>query len=210
MTGYKNPYSRGGKTILFTTQNEKSFKDIQEKGRFINKMEYIQKNLGDISPHFIKCYDWFVLEASKRIKKPEDVKYQIWCSVSAKNCMRPYGNELGYVIEVPNEEIIFFNGLKWDYVLNLHYVPENSDDLKLYKEEIKKKGLANSFEFIEGRYKGLYPEEVEKIKASWKRIFEFDRWNIFEIQANIWEIKKEWIKCIIRPGEQIPKEYILD
>lgn len=210
MTSYRNPYSRDGKTILFTTQNAKSLKDLEETGRFINKMEYIQRNLGDISPHFIKCYDWFVSEASKRISKPEDVKYHIWCSVSARNCMRPYGNELGYVIEVPNDEIIFFSGLKWDYVLNLHYVPKNEEDLKAYQEEIKSRGFRNSFEFIEGRYKGMYPDEVKRIKDSWSGVFDIERWNVFDVQANIWHIRKEWVKCIIKPGEQIPKEYIMD
>lgn len=206
----ENPYSRDGKTILFTTQNEKSLKELEEKGRFVNKAEYIQKSLGDISPHFIKCYDWFVSEASKRTAKPDDVKYQIWCSVSAKSCMRPYTNEVGYVMEVPNEEIIFFSGFKWDYVLNLHYVPNDKDDLKKYQEDIKNKGFRNSFEFIEGRYKGKYPEEVKRIKDSWENIFKIDKWNIFEVQANIWQIKKEWVKCVIGPGGQIPEEYVMD
>ena len=210
MKKFDNPYSKDGKTLLFTTQDAKSLEVLEKTGRFTNKKEYIESHFDDISPFFIKCYDWFVSEASRRTEKPDDVEYQIWCSVSARNCMRPYENEVGYVIEVPDEEIMFFSGLKWDYVLNLHYVPENDDDLLRYREEMKNKGFKNTFEFIEGRYAAMFPLEARRVKESWPRIFDIDEWNIFDIQANIWQIKKEWVKCIIRPGERIPDEFILD
>lgn len=205
-----NPYSRNGKTLLFTSQDERSLKVLEEKGRFINRKIYIKEHMEDISPLILMCYDWFVDAAKERVRKPDDVEYQIWCSVSARNCMRPYEGEVAYVLEVPNEEIIYFDGLKWDYVLNLHYVPTNDDDLEKYRAEIKAKGYKNSFEFIQGRYARQYPLEEKRIKDSWVRVFDVDSWNIFGVQANIWEIKKEWIKHIVRPGESIPEEYILD
>lgn len=207
---FNNPYNKGETTILFTSQDERSLEILNNKGRFVNKKEYIQEHMQDISPFFLKCYDWFVNEAKKRSKKPDDVDYQIWCSVSARNCMRPYEGEVAYVLEVPNEEIMYFDGSKWDYVLNLHYVPKDDIDLKKYQDEIKSKGFNNSFEFIQGRYSRMYPLEEKRIKDSWIRIFEISDWNIFAIQANIWEIKKEWVRCVIRPGESIPEEYILD
>ena len=207
---FKNPYSRNGKTILFTTQDKKSWDILNETGRFINKKQYIRNHFEDISEHFIKSYDWFVKEASKRTQKPSDVEYQIWCSVSARNCMRPSEGEICYIIEVPDDEIMYFSGMKWDYVLNLHYVPINDEDLASYQKEIKEKGFNNSYEFIEGRYSRMFPKEVEKIKASWPRIFDIDEWNIFDAQANIWQIKKEWIKSIVEVGDRIADEYILD
>lgn len=209
-TLFDNPYSRNGKTLLFTSQDERSLEILEKEGRFINKKEYIQSHMEDISPLILKCYDWFVDAASKKIKKPDDVNYQIWCSVSARNCMRPYEGEVAYVLEVPDEEIMYFSGLKWDYVLNLHYVPKDEKDLEKYRQEIRMKGFKNSFEFIQGRYKGMYPEEEKKIVESWHRVFDIDKWDIFGVQANIWQIKKEWVRHIVRPGEAIPKEFILD
>lgn len=206
----KNPYSRNGKTLLFTSQDQRSLEILERDGRFINKREYIEEHMEDISPLIIQCYDWFVNAAKERVPKPDDVEYQVWCSVSAKNCMRPYEGEVAYVLEVPDEEIIYFSGLRWDYVLNLHYVPENDADLKAYEKDIKSKGYKNSYEFIQGRYANIYPNEIKKIKDSWNRVFDFEGWNIFEIQANIWHIKKEWVKAVIRPGEAIPEEFILD
>ena len=37
----KNPYSKNGKSLLFTCQNIKSLSIIEKDGRFINKKEYI-------------------------------------------------------------------------------------------------------------------------------------------------------------------------
>lgn len=205
-----NPYTMGDKTLLFTSQDARSLEIIEKEGRFINKREYIESHMEDISPLILSCYDWFVKEAQKRVNKPDDVNYQIWCSVSARNCMRPYEGEVAYVLEVPNDKIMYFEGSKWDYVLNLHYVPNDDEDLKRYQTDIRSKGFNNSFEFLQGRYARMYPMEEKKIRDSWIRVFDVKEWNIFSVQANIWEIRKEWIKCIIRPGESIPKEYRMD
>ena len=203
----KNPNSRNGKALLFTCQNKKSLNDLNEKGRFINKKEYIKEHLEDVTPTVIKSYDWFVKAAQPKVKKPHDVEYQIWCAVSADACMKPAENEVVYVLEVPDNEIIYFNGIKWDYVLNFRYLPESEEDNKKYIEDIERKGFKNSYEFISGRYAGKYPEEEKKIIDSWNRIFDIENWNIREVQANLWEIKKEWIKHIVNYGERIPEKY---
>ncbi len=203
----KNPYSKKGKSLLFTCQNIKSLEVLEKEGRFFNKKEYIEKHLEDITPMIIRSYDWFVEAAQKRIKKPDDVNYQVWCAVSADACMRPTENEVVYILEVPDEEIIYFSGAKWDYVINMHYVPTDDEDYDRYIKDIESKGFANSYEFIIGRYAGKYLQEEKRIRDSWIRVFDIDRWNVREVQANLWEIKKEWIKHIVRYGEKIPKEY---
>ncbi|RRD39609.1 DUF3841 domain-containing protein [Leptotrichia sp. OH3620_COT-345] len=203
----KNPNSKNGKSLLFTCQNAKSLDILERDGRFINKREYVEEHLEDIAPMILKAYDWFVGAASKRIKKPEDVQYQIWCTVSSDVCMRPIENEIIYVLEVPDEEIIYFNSFKWDYVINHHYVPFNNEDLEKYEKEMERKGFANTYEFLTGRYAGKFPLEERKIKESWNRVFDIDKWNTREVQANLWEIKKEWVKCILKSGEVIPEEY---
>lgn len=206
----KNPYSKNGKTILFTCQDKRSESILNREGRFVNKRIYIEEHLTGVSSLMLKCYDWFVKESAKRIYKPKDVEYQIWCSVSAKSCMRAEEGEVTYVLEVPDEEILYFSGLKWDYVLNLHYIPKDEQDAAAYEEAIKQKGFKNSYEFIDGRYARMYPEEENRVRDSWTRVFNIDEWNIFEVQANIWHIKKEWVKCILQHREQIPSEFVLD
>ena len=70
------------------------------------------KHLDDIAPTILKAYDWFVATASKRIRKPEDVQYQIWCVTDFSICIKPIENEIIYVLEVPDEKIIYFNSFK--------------------------------------------------------------------------------------------------
>ena len=207
MNDMKNPNSRNGKTLLYTCQNEKSLSILERDGRFINKKEYIYERLSGIAPSILKAYDWFVAAAEKRVKKPEDVEYQIWCTVSPDICMKPIEGELVYILEVPDEEIIYFNSFKWDYVINHHYVPQNKEDLNRYMEEMEKKGFSNTYEFVVGKYAGKFPLEERKIRESWKRVFDIDEWDPRIIQANLWEIKREWVKYILKPGDPMPQDY---
>ena len=64
-------------------------------------------------------------------------------------------------------------------------------------------GVNDEYNFIDGKYKGMYPEIEEKIRNSWDRIFQIDNWSDFVVQANIWHIKKDWVLRIIKPGEKI-------
>ena len=163
-------------------------------------------HFGDIAPLFMESYDWFTKEAAKMLPKPEDVHAPIWCSISKDNCLKPIPGTVVYVLEVPEDKVIYFDDVKWDYVLNRIYLPNNDKDAAAYKKHLKEIGVSNSFEFFEGRYKGMYPEEVAKIRESWKRAFRIDKWTIFNVCGNIWEIRKEWVRKIVHPGEEIPDD----
>ena len=192
------------KIRLYTRQDKRSLKEIEERGYFTNKISYVKENFGDISDYILGCYKYFVEEASKIVPKPEHVEMPVWCAISNKNCMPPIENSILYVLDVPKDEIIYFDGHKWDYVLNHHYVPLDEEDYIKYNDRLKKKGIENGFEFFEGKYKNFYPEEKKIVIDSWIRIFEIDDWDIYKIQANIWQIKKEWIYSMVNKGDIIP------
>ena len=141
--------------------------------------------------------------AEKILPKPKDVAYPIWCSVSKRSCLKPVDKEVVYVLEVPKEEVIYFDGGKWDFVLNDLYIPKNEKDKEAYEKLVSSLGVKDQFNFINGKYKGMYPEMEKMIKDSWVRIFEIDSWNEFIVQANLWEIKKEWVQRILRPGDAL-------
>ena len=108
-----------------------------------------------------------------------------------------------YVLEVPQEQIIYFDETKWDHVLNRIYIPKDPEDAAAYKEDLRKKGFSDGFQFFQGRYAGKYPEEIQRIQESWQRVFTIDHWGIFNVCGNIWEIRREWVKRIVHPGESI-------
>ena len=192
------------KTVkLYTRQNDKTLYQLKRDGRIINQRVYVEMHFGDIAPLFMESYDWFTREAAKRVPKPEDVHAPIWCSISVENCLKPIEGTVVYELEVPEEEVIYFDEAKWDYVLNRIYLPKDAEDGICYKNHLKDIGVVNGFEFFQGRYKGMYPEEEKRIIDSWQRVFQIDNWKIFNVCGNLWEIRKEWVKRIVYPGESL-------
>lgn len=181
---------------LWTRQDIRSLKQLEEKGVYRVKEQYIQEQFGIITDHYLKLYKWFVEAASKKVEKPDEVTYPIWCAVDKRNMLRPIENTVVYELEIERSKVIYFDGAKWDYVLNHLYIPKDEEDEKKYKEDMKKKGFDNVFSFIEGKY-SHFPFERKRVMDSWHRIFEIDEWNIFKVQGNIWEIHPEMIKNII-------------
>lgn len=193
----------GDKVILYTRQHENSLYELKSKGRITNKEIYVRLHMLDIAPYFMEKYRLFVKMAEKIVPRPEGSEYPIWCSISKRNCLRPIEKEVVYEIEVPKSEVIYFDGGKWDYVLNNIYIPKDEEDRINYHKEIYALGVNDEYNFIDGKYKGMYPEIEEKIRNSWDRIFQIDNWSDFVVQANIWHIKKDWVLRIIKPGEKI-------
>lgn len=191
------------KVTLYTRQHENSLYELDKKGIITNKEIYVRMHMRDISDFFLEKYRLFVKMAEKIVPRDESTEYPIWCTVSKKYCLRPIDKEVVYELEVPKEEIIYFDGAKWDLVLNNLYIPLDEEDGLKFNKEIASLGVTDSFNFIDGKYKGMYPEIEKKIRDSWQRIFIIDQFSEISIQANLWKIKGEWVKRIIRPGEEI-------
>ncbi len=185
------------KVTLWTRQNIKSLDEIKEKGRYKVERKYIEQQFEDIAGHYIKLYEWFVNKASKIITKPDDVEFPVWCSISEENMLKPIEDTVVYVLEVEESEVIYFDGRKWDYVLNHLYIPKDIEDEKVYIADMERKGFKDLFSFIDGKYSSFYPLEKKRIMDSWIRVFEIDEWNIFNVQANIWDIRKDMIRDIL-------------
>ncbi|WP_434798991.1 DUF3841 domain-containing protein [Terrisporobacter vanillatitrophus] len=200
---------------LYTRQNEKTLYELNHKGRIINNRIYVKLHLGNIADFFLESYDWYTSEACKLLQKPDDVELPIWCSISEKNCLKAIEGTVVYILDVPKDEVLYFNDQKWDYVLNRLYLPKDEKDRIAYEDHINsleispnKLGLIDSYEFMIGKFKGMFPEEEKRIKESWKRTFQvgdLDNLDIFSVCGNLWEIKKEWVKHIVYPGDDLFK-----
>lgn len=191
---------------LYTRQNEKTLLSLEKKGRIINERLYVQLHFGPDADLFLDSYDWFTEEASKRLPKPEDVKAPIWCSISTEGCLKVVPGTVVYVLDVPESQVMYFDNLKWDHVLNRIYLPKDDQDAEEYEKHLKKLGVKDGFSFFVGKYKGMFPEEEKKIRESWVRAFDIDNWSPFAVSGNLWEIKEEWVKKIVHEGERIPED----
>lgn len=191
---------------LYTRQNDKTLHALERTGRIINERRYVELHFGPDAELFLDSYDWFTKEASKRLAKPEDVKAPIWCSISTEGCLKPIPSTVVYVLEVPESQVIYFDAMKWDHVLNRIYIPKDEEDGRQYEAHLKQLGVADGFSFIVGKYRGIFPLEEKRIRESWLRAFEIDDWSPYKVTGNLWEIKKEWVKKIVRPDERIPED----
>lgn len=187
-----------GKVTLWTRQNIKSLDDLKTNGVIRITEKHLEEKFDVIADYFIKLYLWFVEAASKRVPKPQEVRFPIWCSISEKSMLKPTEDSVVYVIEVDESEIVYFDGAKWDYVLNHLYIPKDAKDETAYRKKMESRGHDNLHGFLNEKTAHFYAREIKEIKDSWVRIFEIDEWNIFKVQANIWEIRPEMIKDILR------------
>ena len=187
---------RGKRVRLWTRQDIRSLDELKSNGVIRTQPAYLKEKFEEISPYILKLYDWFVTAAHQRVPKPESVTYPIWCSVSEENMLRPTPSEVVYVLEVEPSEIIYFDGAKWDMVLNHLYIPRDRNDAKRYAASMEAKGFKHGFSFIDSKTAHFYPIERQEVMASWYRIFDIEEWSIFTVQANIWEIRQDMIKNI--------------
>ncbi|HBD63278.1 MAG TPA: hypothetical protein DC038_02460 [Clostridiales bacterium] len=189
--------NKSDKVTLWTRQHIDSLKELEVEGAIRTKREHLQEKFEEITDYIVYLYKWFVNAAEKMVPKSADIEFPVWCSISEENMLRPTEDQVVYVLEVDKSDIIYFDGMKWDYVLNHHYIPKDEADAYEYARELESKGFSNSFSFINEKTAHFYPEERKKVMDSWHRVFETDQWDIFRIQANIWEIRPEMIKEIL-------------
>ncbi|MDK6232751.1 DUF3841 domain-containing protein [Aerococcus sanguinicola] len=186
---------------LYTRQNEKSLQELKRTGAVRNKEIYVRLHMGVDADHFSERYRCFVEMAEKFVSRPQGVDYPIWCTANKHYCKRPVQGELVYCLQVPREEIIFFDSLKWDYVLNYQYCPKNEADARTFNQKLEALGIQNIVNLFQRKYDGMYEEIKHEIKNSWSRIFDLETKDPAIIEGNIWQIKEEWIQHIVYPGD---------
>lgn len=192
---------------LYTKQHVNSLQELEKRGEVTNKELYVRLHMGLDADYFSDRYRTFVKLADRVLKKPAGVEYPIWCAISKDTTRMPFNKEVVYCLNVPEEEIIYFNAMEWDLVLNYLYVPLDDEDEARFRQEVKKLGVTDAYNFIHGKYAGFYPEIEAEIRNSWQRIFDVDpkQLNRFRHSGNLWHIKKEWVEHIIYPGDDFAK-----
>lgn len=175
--------------------------DLERQGVFFVKRKYIEEKNEDLSEYFLSLYDWFVRSAARRVPQPEHKGYPIWCSISEDYMLRGVAGNVLLKLAVDRNRIVYFDSARWDMVLNHMYIPENEEDQKKFNEILKNRGIRNSFSLMDEHHRKFYPDLADQVVRSWERIFEIKEWNIFYVQANIWEIRPEDIVSIERPKE---------
>lgn len=193
----QNPASRNGRAILWTRQDIRSLDELKANGVIRIQRHHLVEKFDLIADYIIGLYSWFVQVASRRVPKPEGVEFPVWCSVSEENMLRPTEDTVVYVLEVDESEVIYFDGSKWDHVLNHIYIPKDAADEARYRAEMARRGHDNLFAFFDTATAHFYTRERKEVMDSWPRVFDIDEWSIFKVQGNLWEIRPDMIREIL-------------
>ena len=176
---------------LWTTQNMKVLKDIEEKGVYKVNTASILAKYDTCADLFMNVYKWFSKAAGAIVPKPPGVQFPVWAAMDKEFSFGLTEGQVRLELEVDIENVIIFDSGKWDYILNYWYIPENKADELKYEEKLQSLGIKNkSLIYMQN----FYPTLKREVENSWGRLFD-PSIRISEInQATLWEIRAEWIK----------------
>lgn len=182
---------------LYASLNNSVLKKIKDEGVIFSKREYVEKKYEESSKIFTTAYSCFVREADKIVRRPENAEYPYWVFTDASNLER-YNDSSIIELEVPLDEVIFFNMYDWNKILSLEFIGENEEEEKEFKEVLKKYGIKHDSDIM---LTSFYPQLKSKVTDSWNRVFlnhekikNGDYSCVPVVQAALWQIKKEWIR----------------
>lgn len=188
---------------LYTRQHENSIYELVNKGLITNKELYVRLHMGPDANYFIERYQTFVKMAQTIVARPNSSHFPIWGSPCKEYSLMPEENSLVYHLRLPKEEVIYFDGLKWDYVLNYLYVPIDEADQAQHTAKLKALGIQSGHYLFQAKFQGMYEDLKKEVRQSWWRIFDVDHIELFNTQGNIWQIKPEWVQSIRHYGESL-------
>jgi len=193
MEGMKMPEKQF--ITAWTRQNRLILKDLEEKGRYIARKNFIKADMEDTAPVVLMAYDWLVKHSPKAHLRPADVEYLIWISYVREATMMPDENSVVLELSIDPEIITPVNINKWGAILNYSYIPKDEKDAARHRELLEMYGVSDA----KACMTQFYPQIKKEVIDSWERLFDKDilLGNALEY-GTIWEIRKEWVKSILK------------
>jgi hypothetical protein len=187
---------KDNKVNLYSPQSEIVVNILERDGICFSKREYVIRKYEESAPIFVAAYSAFVMEAQKYVPKPEGAEYPYWAFRDIHNVEIHSDTKL-LELNVPIDEVIFFDLYDWNKILCLQYIGETEKDEAEFQKMLVDRGISRESDII---LTGFYPDLKHKVQDSWKRLFRHHQ-NIKQgnikgvgsVQAGLWQLKKEWI-----------------
>jgi hypothetical protein len=178
------------KVKVWTRQHKNVLKILKQQGVYKVKERYIRKKLDDCADIYLDVYRWLRNQAAKRMEIPEKLKYPIWLSVEEELKLPAAEGMVFFELEIPRDQIMIFDMMKWDYIVNYLYLPKDREDRKKFMKKIKKYNInVESDIYLEN----FYPRLKKEMTSSWKRLFDSDIELSGQKVAVSWELREEWV-----------------
>ena len=191
------------KIRLYSAQTDVVVDKIISDGVCFSKEEYIKKKYQECSNIFLTAYKWYISKASKIVPVPEGASYPYWAFTQTYSVDRS-GSPNILVLDVPMDEVVFFKVSDWNQVIRLEYMSDDKNEKEKFENEMKRCGVS----YNDIMLTSFYPLLKNKILSSWNVLFKNDMdikaGRLPEdknIQAGLWQIKKDWVKEIIKPSK---------
>ncbi|MFP4021722.1 MAG: DUF3841 domain-containing protein [Halanaerobium sp.] len=178
------------KLRVWTRQHKNVLEILEEKGVYRVKERYIRKKLDNCADIYLNVYRWLRNEAAKRMEIPEEVKYPVWLSIEEDLKLPEAEGMVFFELKIPEDQIMIFDMLKWDYIVNYLYLPKNNEDRKRFKEKLEKYNINVESDIY---LQDFYPRLKREMTESWKRLFDSDIKLSDKKVAISWELREEWI-----------------
>ena len=178
------------KVKVWTRQHKNVLKTLKEKGVYRVKERYIRKKLDDCADIYLDVYRWLRNEAAKRMEISEELKYPIWLSVEEELKLPEAEGMVFFELEIPRDQIMIFDMMKWDYIVNYLYLPKNREDRKRFKKKLEKYNINVESDIY---LQDFYPRLKREMTSSWKRLFDPEIELSDQKVAVSWELKEEWV-----------------
>ena len=179
---------------VWTKQHITVLEDIERSGRYIPTKDRIIRDIGNHDHLILIAYDWLASQFPTAIK-PADANYPVWLSPTREAVMIPDRSSVVFELAVDQDIVTPININKWGAILNFSYLPIDESDARRHREKLDAFGLSDA-QAVMSRF---YPELKQEIISSWSRLFDdsisLGGDNYYGI---IWEVKRQWIKQIIR------------
>lgn len=175
---------------VWTKQHANVLKELEEKGRYTARKEYIKSDLQEHADLVLEVYDWLVRHSPDAANKPKDVEYPVWVSYTSEAVMLPSPGTAILELSLDPARITPVNIEKWGSILNYSYIPKDEKDAAKHLEMMEQYGVSDAKAYMSQ----FYPQLKKVIISSWDRLF--DDSIILGNDSKygiIWEIRKEWV-----------------
>lgn len=185
---------------VYTAQTPVVLDIIRDTGCYQVKLSYIAAKYDIVKDIFLQAYRWYAVHAAQFAARPDTSESAVWTFLDP-GYVEHHPESVVFKLSVPVEEAVFFRMSDWNKILNMRYIGADPQQEQLFAKKLEQQGIDDSADVL---MKPYYPQLKQQLMASWQNLFRYDREMkesltapYPDMQAGIWQIKKEWLKEVI-------------
>ena len=180
------------KIKLWTIQHNIVINKLKKEGVYYVKKRFIKEKYRESAHIFLKAYNYFVSKMKNKVNKPEKAEYPIWLTSDPER-LELHPDHKIIELEIYKDKVVIFDEKKWNYILNLSYIPVDEKDAQKHKKKLKKYNLNDDSEAYLSDHYPLLKREIEN---SWDCLFDKSIRLSENNKAASWQLRLEWVKNI--------------